>query len=100
MEQIKPVILEHREHIHQSKLIELKCRDFHKIAYNIFNLIPEDEQAKHLQDFNHMITSWHYQPHETWLGPSGVWQKLQSYLIINFPDPDKYQAIADIFNHP
>ena len=47
-----------------------------------------------------MIVSWHHQPHETWLGPSGVWQRLQTYLTINFSDQDKYKAIADIFNHP
>ena len=47
-----------------------------------------------------MITSWHYQPHETWLGPKGIWQRLQSYLCIHFTDQDKYKDIVEIFNRP
>jgi hypothetical protein len=47
-----------------------------------------------------MITSWHYQPHDTWLGPKGIWQRLQSYLCIHFTDQDKYKDIVEIFNRP
>jgi hypothetical protein len=100
MEQIQTKIIKHKTHIHDCKLAEVKSRDFHKIAYNIFNVIPDNEKDKHLHEFNSMIISWHYQPHETWLGPSGIWHRLQTYLTIHFPDPDKYKTIADIFNHP
>ena len=100
MYQTQSHIIEHQDHIHQSKLTEIKSRDFHKISYNIFKVIPDNEKDKHLQEFNSMIISWHHQPHETWLGPSGIWHRLQTYLTIHFPDPDKYKTIADIFNHP
>ena len=93
-------IIKPSNHIHKDKLKEVKSRDFHKVIYDIYNVIPEDEKEKHLKEFNSMITSWHYQPHETWLGPTGVWQRLQAYLCIHFRDPDKYKDIVDIFNRP
>ena len=90
------MIIEPREHMHQNKLEELNVRDFHIIIYEIFNVIPDNEKEKHIQDLNSMITSWHHQPHEAW-GYS--WIRLQSYLSIHFSTMDKYKDIVKIFNH-
>ena len=93
------VILPQKNHLHHTLLDTNKSRDFHQIAINIYNVIPEDERETHIYDFNSMITTWHHQPAEAWNRTGGIWERMGSYLCVHFPDAEKYKAIADIFNH-
>lgn len=92
-------IIPHKNHLHHELLETKKSRDFHTIVISIYNAIPKDEQEKHIYSLNSMITTWHYQPAETWNIRGGIWDKMGSYLCIHFPDAEKYQTIAKIFNH-
>ena len=92
-------IIPQKNHIHHDLLETKKSRDFHQIAIHIYNSIPKDEQDKHTYNFNSMITTWHHQPAETWNIREGIWDKMGSYLCVNFSDVEKYQPIVDIFNH-
>jgi|TARA_B110001469_G_C9601187_1_gene298718 hypothetical protein len=92
-------IIPQKNHIHHELLETKKSRDFHTVAITIYNTIPEAEREKHTYNFNSMITTWHYQPAETWNIQGGIWDKMGSYLCIHFPDTEKYHAIASIFNH-
>ena len=86
-------------HFHSNLFETMGSRDFHKIVVEIYNKIPDDEKERHLQNFNSMIETWHYQPAEAWcckLG--GIWIRMESYLSVNFPDVEKYSDIVSIFN--
>jgi len=96
---IMSVILPQKNHLHHTLLETNNSRDFHQVAINIYNAIPEDERENHIYDFNSMITTWHHQPAEAWIRKGGIWERMGSYLCVHFPDAEKYQAIAEIFNH-
>ena len=90
----------YKQHLHFNMLKQVKSRDFHKIALNIFNAIPVNEKSTYLHDFNSMIMTWHHQPYETWRSEYGIWARMEMYLNKHFPDTEKYKDIVEIFNHP
>ena len=87
-----------KSHLLSTKLEEYKSRDFHQIAYKIYNEIPYDEKHLHINKFNSLIETWHYQAPELWCSKYGIWDKMGSYLNMHFLDP-KYNSISKIFNH-
>jgi hypothetical protein len=85
-------------HIMNKSFEEYKSRDFHLIAYNIYNEIPDDEKHLHTNHFNSLIGTWHFQAPEVWCAKYGIWDKMGCYLNLHFLDP-KYNSISKIFNH-
>ena len=93
-------IITHYLHVHDHLLTKYKSRDFHKIAIELYNNIPEEEQKTHLYNFNKFIMKWHYQPGEAWGCPNhGIWKIMECYLGTNFSDLEKYKQLVKIFNN-
>ena len=91
-------ITPHSLHIHDNMRTQNKSRDFHKIAIELYENIPDDEKKYHTKSINHYIEKWHYQPHEAWGCEDGVWKLMEYYLATNFSDLEKYSKLVEIFN--
>ena len=91
-------IIPWHKHLHHHLLKEEKSRDFHKIILDIYDTLDTDDKNKYCENFNSLITSWHYQPHEQWRTIDGIWCRFNYFLNRNFSDTTKYCKIVKIFN--